>query len=88
VRANLGHADRQTTDRQRAAGGQRLWVYGRAGRPCRRCGTLIEVRRHGELPRATYWCPGCQVIGAGAPAAAGGMPRTMAARSGAIGNET
>ena len=63
MRANLGTADRQTTDHQRSAGGQRLWVYGRAGRPCRRCGTRIEVRRHGELPRATYWCPGCQLIG-------------------------
>ena len=60
VRANLGNADRRTTERARAAGGQRQWVYARAGRPCRRCGTLIAVRRHGELPRSTYWCPRCQ----------------------------
>jgi len=40
--------------------GNELWVYGRAGRPCRRCGTLIEVRRQGELARLTYWCPRCQ----------------------------
>lgn len=36
-------------------------VYRRAGRPCRRCGTLI---RSGPLtpaqPRTTYWCPACQ----------------------------
>ena len=36
-------------------------VYGRAGRPCPRCGTVIEAAQHGgELPRTTYWCPRCQ----------------------------
>jgi endonuclease VIII len=40
--------------------GQGLWVYGRAGRPCRRCGTLIQMRRQGELARQTFWCPRCQ----------------------------
>jgi endonuclease VIII len=40
--------------------GGRLWVYGRAGRPCRRCGTIIQALRHGDLPRTTYWCPSCQ----------------------------
>ena len=61
--ANLDDAGRSTTARARSAGGQRLWVYGRAGRPCRRCGTRIAVARHGEVPRATWWCPGCQTIG-------------------------
>jgi len=42
------------------ARGHGLWVYGRAGRPCRRCGTAIEVRRQGEVARLTYWCPRCQ----------------------------
>ena len=42
------------------ARGEGLWVYGRAGRPCRRCGTRIEVGRQGELARLTYWCPRCQ----------------------------
>jgi endonuclease-8 len=38
-----------------------LWVYRRAGRPCRRCGTAILAARQGrELPRTTYWCPACQ----------------------------
>ena len=38
-----------------------LAVYGRAGRPCRRCGTLLKTRPlAGELPRTTYWCPSCQ----------------------------
>lgn len=36
------------------------WVYKRNGRPCRRCGTLIEARRQGELARTAYWCPQCQ----------------------------
>jgi endonuclease-8 len=41
----------------------RLWVYGRAGRPCRRCGALVRSRRHGDLPRTTFWCPRCQAPG-------------------------
>jgi len=39
---------------------ERLWVYGRMGRPCRRCGTRIEMRRQGDLNRSTYFCPRCQ----------------------------
>jgi endonuclease-8 len=39
--------------------GREHWVYGRAGRPCRRCGTRIErAGRTGE--RVTFWCPHCQ----------------------------
>jgi endonuclease-8 len=37
-----------------------LWVYGRAGRTCRRCGRVVLDRRHGRLNRRTFWCPGCQ----------------------------
>lgn len=33
-------------------------VYGRAGQPCRRCGTPIRRAMQGQ--RATYWCPVCQ----------------------------
>jgi endonuclease-8 len=36
-------------------------VYGRLQKPCFRCGTPIEVRKHGEQARVTYWCEGCQV---------------------------
>ena len=36
------------------------WVYGRRGRPCRRCGTPIRSRGQGDANRTTYWCPGCQ----------------------------
>ena len=35
-------------------------VYGRAGQPCRRCGTPIRAQRQGEQARTTYWCPSCQ----------------------------
>jgi endonuclease-8 len=38
----------------------RLDVYGRAGKPCRRCGTAIARRRQGPNVRSTYWCPRCQ----------------------------
>lgn len=37
-----------------------LFVYKRAGRPCRRCGARIEYRRAGAHARTTYWCPECQ----------------------------
>jgi endonuclease VIII len=37
-----------------------LNVYGRAGRPCPRCGTTIRTRVIGELPRRVWWCPACQ----------------------------
>lgn len=40
----------------------RLWVYGRRGEPCRRCGTPIEMRKQGTGARTTFWCPVCQPI--------------------------
>jgi endonuclease VIII len=49
---------RRTTGRRNPS--DRLWVYGRARRPCRRCGTLIESRKQGPNARSTYWCPTCQ----------------------------
>jgi endonuclease VIII len=36
------------------------WVFERAGRPCRRCGTLVRARGQGDDNRTTYWCPSCQ----------------------------
>ena len=57
---NRETARRTTTPDAMAARGHRLWVYGRAGRPCRRCGTLLLARRHGDLPRRRTWCPRCQ----------------------------
>jgi endonuclease-8 len=38
----------------------RLWVYGRQGQECRRCGAAIEMRKQGAAVRSTYWCPVCQ----------------------------
>jgi endonuclease-8 len=35
-------------------------VYGRAGRPCPRCGTPIASLGQGDGNRTTYWCPACQ----------------------------
>jgi endonuclease-8 len=49
---------RRTTGRDDPS--QRLWVYGRASRPCRRCGTAIQMRKQGLDSRMTYWCPSCQ----------------------------
>ncbi|HEX5960438.1 MAG TPA: bifunctional DNA-formamidopyrimidine glycosylase/DNA-(apurinic or apyrimidinic site) lyase [Rhodanobacteraceae bacterium] len=37
---------------------QELFVYGRAGEPCKVCGTPIRSRVIGQ--RMTYWCPHCQ----------------------------
>ena len=53
LRANLAAGPRRTV-----VGG--LAVYGRARRPCRRCGTPVAVIRQGGQARATYWCPTCQ----------------------------
>jgi endonuclease VIII len=43
---------------------ERLHVYGRAGRPCPRCGNAVAstAATHGSpgRERPTYWCPGCQ----------------------------
>jgi endonuclease-8 len=38
----------------------RLWVYGREGSPCRRCGTAIRRVKQGPYARSTYWCEKCQ----------------------------
>jgi formamidopyrimidine-DNA glycosylase len=37
---------------------QKLYVYERAGEPCRVCGT--EIRHCVQGQRSTYWCPTCQ----------------------------
>jgi endonuclease-8 len=37
-------------------------IYGRAGRPCPRCGpaSLVQARGQGDDNRTTFWCPSCQ----------------------------
>lgn len=57
--AKHGRSDRVTTgsiDRKK-----KLWVYGRGGELCRRCGTAITYQKQGPDARGTYWCPRCQV---------------------------
>ncbi|MGE0217289.1 endonuclease VIII Nei2 [Mycolicibacterium sp.] len=54
--ANRLRINRTTTGNTRP--GQDVWVYGRAGMPCRRCGTPIATDKGGD--RVTYWCPTCQ----------------------------
>ncbi|MFD7233293.1 Fpg/Nei family DNA glycosylase [Streptomyces sp. NPDC059881] len=67
LEANKNRFDRRTTPAARGGdqrrigqrpGEQHLFVYGREGRPCLRCGT--PVRKAGQDDRVTYWCPGCQ----------------------------
>jgi endonuclease-8 len=54
--ANRGRWTQATTGSVRR--GEESYVYGRAGAPCRRCGTRIERESVGE--RVTFWCPSCQ----------------------------
>ena len=42
--------------------GHTLWVYGRQGEPCLKCGAMIHLTRQGDLGRTTYFCPSCQVL--------------------------
>jgi len=61
IRANRDRIDRTFTGDARR--GFTDWVYGRANRPCRRCGTLIRTGALGADPtreRVTFWCPNCQ----------------------------
>ncbi len=48
-------------------------VYGKARRPCPRCGTPIRMVHHGIQNRSTYWCPRCQ------PPGAAGLPSLLPA---------
>lgn len=63
----------RTTGRQVTTGdkrrGRSRWVYGRAGEPCRRCGTPIvktgsRGAGNGTGERVVYFCPSCQASGA------------------------
>lgn len=56
--ANLGRWTQSTTGTLRR--GEEHHVYGRAGRPCRRCGTPIRRAEDGDYERVTFWCPSCQ----------------------------
>jgi endonuclease VIII len=56
-KTRIGHASTGDTRR-----GQESWVYGRAGRPCRRCGAVIRRGEQGPVgqERLRFWCPNCQ----------------------------
>src|SRR5437763_5291535 len=63
LQANKMHWQQTTTGSTRK--GEDHWVFERAGRPCRRCGTTIEQAMQGETEhpeqaRISYWCPHCQ----------------------------
>ncbi|HTX74688.1 MAG TPA: DNA-formamidopyrimidine glycosylase family protein [Terracidiphilus sp.] len=51
-------AGRRTTHRTDPS--ESLWVYGRNGEPCRKCGARIRKRIQGFDARVTFWCPACQ----------------------------
>lgn len=57
--ANRDRVEQTTTGALR---GDSHHVYGRAGRPCRRCGTPIRAAQQGQpgSDRITSWCPTCQ----------------------------
>lgn len=59
IRNRSGFEQNTTGDRRP---GNSHWVYGRAGRACRRCGTAIMVEEFGPegQERLSYWCPHCQ----------------------------
>jgi endonuclease VIII len=60
LEANKGRFGHVTTGDIRP--GRESWVYGRAGRPCRRCGTVIMKGEQGPpgQERVRFWCPSCQ----------------------------
>jgi endonuclease-8 len=61
ILANRDRVERTTTGDLRA--GRMTWVYGRANKPCRRCGTRILSGALGDNPladRVTFYCPRCQ----------------------------
>lgn len=57
MKANLTNAARIT---RIGPSGGRMWVYGRAGEACFRCGEKIQKRTQGAAQRSTFWCPKCQ----------------------------
>ncbi|WP_427016310.1 DNA-formamidopyrimidine glycosylase family protein [Pseudarthrobacter sp. P1] len=67
LEANKDRPQRSTTGGP-ATGDAAAWVYGLAGKPCKRCGSII---RHGtqanpafpaRQPRDLYFCPSCQPL--------------------------
>jgi endonuclease-8 len=63
--ANKDRMKRVTTGDPRP--GRNVWVYGRAGRECYRCGTRLLPHKHGVPTQttSTTFCPRCQPEGSG-----------------------
>jgi endonuclease-8 len=57
-KARPGHVTTGDTRR-----GKENWVYGRAGKACRRCGTRIKKGEQGPVgeERLRFWCSNCQL---------------------------
>lgn len=49
--------------RRKLPAATRLWVYGRAGKPCFDCGAPIERFLQGDTGRSTFFCGRCQPPG-------------------------
>ena len=66
--ANKDRSTRVTTGDPRP--GRNVWVYGRAGRECYRCGSKLKPHKHGVPTQitSTTFCPRCQ------PEDSGGRP--------------
>jgi endonuclease-8 len=58
TRVTYGGMHRRTTGRIDPR--ERVWVYGRGGEPCRKCGEQIHRRLQGLDARVTFWCQRCQ----------------------------
>ncbi len=60
LQANKERAIQSSTGSVRR--GEERYVYGRAGQPCRRCGTRVQSGEQGApgRQRVTFWCPHCQ----------------------------
>jgi len=64
IQANKDRGRRVTTGTARTR--DPFWVYGRAGKPCLRCGTGIRLLKlaeeSGQHERDCYYCPHCQQL--------------------------
>ncbi|MEU3506334.1 DNA-formamidopyrimidine glycosylase family protein [Streptomyces longwoodensis] len=84
LEVNRDRPIRNTTGRR----GPELFTYGRARRPCLRCGTPIRLADQGDgsRDRPTYWCPHCQTGPAPARSAVNRTAKSAGSRPGAAGS--
>jgi endonuclease-8 len=61
----ITHGSKQRRTTSESDPSANLWVYGRGGDPCRRCGAPIQRRMQGRDVRVTYWCASCQPLPSG-----------------------